>query len=316
MKQIRDMIARRRPTSQPGLDDTGETLFPAETESRDTALGLVGDLDQAEVDDPTLHGKDDLDLSAARFARDAVPRFSERPPSIADGRPTDMMGETAPGSQEEPPRRKIWDLEPSDDGRSSEDVLASALAKSVAPKPRLPDIPADAGLPEHDVPSQPAASGGRVKTRLLGFHAADLKQDIFDESATPAAAERTTFPIGWVVVVDGPGRGESFALTAGLSTIGRGSDQTVMLDFGDSSISRDNHAAIAFDEEENTAFIGHGGKSNIVRLNGKPLLTTEELQDADLIRIGKTTLRYVALCGPEFRWSVQGDEDAQDAENE
>ena len=77
----------------------------------------------------------------------------------------------------------------------------------------------------------------------------------------------------------------------------------MVLDFGDASISRSNHASIAFDEEDDTALIGHGGKSNLVRLNGKPLISNEELHNGDTVRIGETTLLYVGLCGEGFSWT-------------
>ena len=105
-----------------------------------------------------------------------------------------------------------------------------------------------------------------------------------------------------MVVIRGPGRGASIPIQAGASQIGRGEDQAIQLDFGDTTISRENHAAIAFDPEETTFFIGHGGKSNLVRLNGKPLLSTEQLKNGDEVKIGETTLRLVALCGESFSW--------------
>ena len=100
----------------------------------------------------------------------------------------------------------------------------------------------------------------------------------------------------------GPGRGSAFTLFNGVSKIGRAEDQTVALDFGDNSISRDNHAAIAFDSETRKFFLGHGGKSNIVRLNDKPVLSTEEIMNGDTIRIGETTLTFVSFCGADFSW--------------
>ena len=110
------------------------------------------------------------------------------------------------------------------------------------------------------------------------------------------------FPTGWIVVTEGPGRGACFTLGDGVSQIGRGEDQAIRLDFGDTSISRNNHAAVAFDPETGKFFLGHGGKSNLVRLNNRPVLSTEELASNDRIRIGETVLRFVALCGEEFSW--------------
>lgn len=164
-----------------------------------------------------------------------------------------------------------------------------------------PCLPQDAPQPE--IAPSPKPRAPRVKTRLLGFQSEDLSSDPFAQAADPSASADTKFPVGWMAVVEGPGRGAWFTIGAGLSTIGRNSDQTVALDFGDASISRENHASIAFDEEAQKVFVGHGGKSNVVRLNDQPLLSTEALSHGDTLRIGKTTLRFIALCGPDFSWT-------------
>lgn len=155
-------------------------------------------------------------------------------------------------------------------------------------------------------------NAGRVKTRLLGFNQAEEETDdpLGNASASTATAQREKFPVGWLVVVDGPGVGHAFSIFTGASVIGRGEDQMIRLDFGDNSISRNNHAAIAYDEESNKFYIGHGGKSNIIRRNARPVLSTEELHHADLLRIGETTLRFVALCGSDFQWTISGGGDA------
>jgi hypothetical protein len=153
---------------------------------------------------------------------------------------------------------------------------------------------------------------GRVKTRMLGFNRSEQdNSDPFGKAPdATATAQREKFPVGWLVVVEGYGIGHSFSIFTGASVIGRGEDQVIRLDFGDNSISRQNHAAIAYDEEQNKFYIGHGGKSNIIRRNARPVLSTEELHHADLIRIGETTLRFVALCGSDFKWDTT---DAADA---
>ncbi|MEL7395088.1 MAG: FHA domain-containing protein [Pseudomonadota bacterium] len=156
---------------------------------------------------------------------------------------------------------------------------------------------------------QPAAGrsvgrSGRVKTRVLGFGQPEAaKLDVFSAKAEHKPQTPSTHPVGWLVVVEGPGQGSAFTLHDGVASIGRGEDQTVSLAFGDNSISRENHAAIAYDDEQRSFFLGHGGKTNLVRLNGRPVLSTEELKSDDLIRIGETTMRFVALCGATFSWS-------------
>ncbi|MEJ6391880.1 FHA domain-containing protein [Gymnodinialimonas sp. 2305UL16-5] len=162
--------------------------------------------------------------------------------------------------------------------------------------------------PHHPGPSH--VSGNPAKTRILGFHADAAQGDALDHAAH-AQARLPRFPAGWLVVTDGPGLGAFFAVTTSVSAIGRGSDQDICLDFGDTSISRQNHAAVAYDLEQNRFFLGHGSKSNVVRRNNQPVLSTEELLDGDLIRIGKTTLRFVALCGADFTWPAEALEDAE-----
>jgi hypothetical protein len=108
---------------------------------------------------------------------------------------------------------------------------------------------------------------------------------------------------GWIVVVKGPGRGGFRPVYVGMNSVGRGSDQRICLDFGDDSISREEHAFITYDDETRTFYLQHGGKSNLVRLAGKPVLAPTELKPADLFKIGNTTFRFVANWGPEFEWS-------------
>jgi len=184
-----------------------------------------------------------------------------------------------------PAARSIWDIE------------------DEAPKP----APAPAAA--EPAPRRPT----RTKTRVLGFEAQPAEvvplfegQDGAPIPAVPAAPGKgyVMFPAGWLVVKDGPGKGASYALSQGVSQIGRNSDQTVALDFGDMAISRQNHAAIAYDAATHEFHVGHGGKSNLVRLNGKPLLSTEPAGDGDEIQIGETTLVLKVLCTPAFNWST------------
>jgi hypothetical protein len=170
--------------------------------------------------------------------------------------------------------------------------------------PRRPEAatPAEPTRLEPAVPAAAAPSSTRPKTRLLGFHHPGM--DSADPMGAPVARPRdaVNFPTGWLVVVEGPGRGACFTLAEGVNQIGRGDDQAVRLDFGDTSISRSNHASLAFDPESGKFFLGHGGKSNIVRLNGRPVLSTEELSGNDTIKIGETVMRFVGFCDRNFSW--------------
>ena len=179
-------------------------------------------------------------------------------------------------------------------------------ADEIAPPPVAPiHVPAPAA-------GRARRQAGRVKTRLLGFgNDFGGEKDLFAADGAPIQPTQAKFPVGWMVIVSGPGRGTAFSLFNGVSQIGRGEDQAVRLDFGDNSISRANHAAVAYDPEQQGFFLGHGGKANLVRLNGSPVLSTEPLLNGALIRIGETTLRFVGLCGDDFSWG-----DTQDGEGD
>jgi len=145
-----------------------------------------------------------------------------------------------------------------------------------------------------------ASGHARPKTRIHGYGgpARDEADGAAAEAAPPVAP-----CVGWLVVTAGPGRGASLPLVAGMNSLGRGDENALVLDFGDDTISRDPHAFVIYDDETRVFHLSHGGKTNLVRLNNSPVLTTETLGSGDMIRIGATTLRFVALCGPDFDWA-------------
>ncbi|MDA9865168.1 FHA domain-containing protein [bacterium] len=155
------------------------------------------------------------------------------------------------------------------------------------------------------------ASGN--KTRLMGFDTSDGRVvDLFDDDKATAPSTSLQFPVALVMVTKGAGFGECFGIKSGMSQIGRGEDQAIRLDFGDMAISRENHAAIVYDPKKHSFLIGHGGKSNIVRLNGKPVVSTSDLKDGDTIEIGETQMRFIAICSDEFDWKSAETEEGID----
>ena len=46
-----------------------------------------------------------------------------------------------------------------------------------------------------------------------------------------------------------------------------------------------------------------------MRLNDKPLLTTEELNDGDRIKIGETEMKFFALCDADFQWNTSPEDE-------
>ncbi len=337
-----DIVDLDDPDASVPDDELSAEPAASEPEPRDNVLSLTDPFaqgDETEADDDFS----DLTDLEAEFEEEieTVDENSEATDQTpqADSDQHDVMdfedGENAAEGNE---AVNIWDIDIDSDGEAESDAPDEAPVADAQPsEPHMPrvqsvetanlDIEAEqaeetieapeAITPEPAAPEPVVAEAapkapekrrvGRVKTRLLGFEHSDNNPgaNLFDPVNAHKKVEQQRFPVGWFVVVEGPGRGEAFALHAGMSQIGRGDDQAVQLDFGDETISRDNHAAIVYDIETHTFLMGHGGKANVVRLNSKPLICTEEVKNSDLIRIGETTLRLVVLCNAEFHWEEQ-----------
>lgn len=110
-------------------------------------------------------------------------------------------------------------------------------------------------------------------------------------------------PVGWLVVVKGPGRGRALTLGYGMNTIGRGPEARVRVDFGDTAIARANHARLVYEPRERCYFLSHGDSANLTYLDGKAVVGPVPLAPGAMIEVGATTLRFQALCSPDFDWS-------------
>lgn len=119
-------------------------------------------------------------------------------------------------------------------------------------------------------------------------------------------ADDVSFVVGWVVILDGPGKGKSFPLDYGWNQIGRETGQAICLAFGDQQISRENHCSITYDGKNRKYYIQHGGGRNITYLNDQPVLAPFEIEDNATIILGNTTLKLVKFCDQAFDWQDTG----------
>ena len=118
----------------------------------------------------------------------------------------------------------------------------------------------------------------------------------------PHADEEPFSPVvGWLVCIEGADRGRDYRIHAGYNSIGRSEHMDIYI-AGDSTISRDRHARIAYDPEERVFFFGPAEGRNLVRLNGKLIMQPTELHAYDIIGFNKTKLMFVPFCGERFNW--------------
>ena len=109
-------------------------------------------------------------------------------------------------------------------------------------------------------------------------------------------------PVGWLVVVKGPGQGNFMAVGNGSNSVGRDERERVRVDFGDEMISRSGHSTITYDPRGKKFYLQHGAGKNLTYLEGNPVLAPTELPGFSRITIGDTELLFVPLCCEQFDW--------------
>ena len=108
--------------------------------------------------------------------------------------------------------------------------------------------------------------------------------------------------MGWLVSVDGPGKGPVLTLGIGMNSVGRGSEPRVTIPFDDQEISRGKSFAIAYDEKNAQFHLLPGDGKTLVYIDGSPVLSGVLMESHMQFQIGQTTFAFVALCGTGFNW--------------
>ena len=190
---------------------------------------------------------------------------------------------------------------PADGGQPAKPLDEAPTEPAAAPPADslFADAPA-AAKERWDSPTKPVSREDREgKTRILSPRrgaaaAAEDRALAADPMADP--------PVGWLVVVRGPGKGRVLTLGNGMNAIGRGTSARVRLDFGDGNVSRANHARVAYDPRERRWLLSHGDGANLTYLNGEVVMAPVAIASGAQIQIGETTLRFQAFCSQEFDW--------------
>ena len=158
------------------------------------------------------------------------------------------------------------------------------------------------GVPPTEPFANPGGVGGFLKTEapvpggmggVTPFQPTTIGGDLRGEGTTDPV-------VGWLVCTEGPMRGNDYRLHGGYNYIGREMGDVRIP--GDTQISRQNHAMIAYDDTESIFYVGPSAGRNLIKVNGKTVLNPVEIHNYDVISIGTTKLIVVALCGENFDW--------------
>tara|TARA_R110000868_G_scaffold177818_2_gene416941 strand:+ start:190 stop:822 length:633 start_codon:yes stop_codon:yes gene_type:complete len=182
-----------------------------------------------------------------------------------------------------------------------EEVKPNNIVDSIIDDDLSDIIDSNPTTPDNSVPKNDAPASSKTQPvikKRTPVSSSDLNVDaITDTMSDPLS--------GWIVIIKGPGQGAYFPLRYGKNFIGRDKEQAVNLDFGDATISRQNHCSIEYDGRDKAFYLNQGDGRNSPRLNSKRMAEfSVEISNLDEIEIGETVLKFVALCGADFCWDA------------
>ena len=109
--------------------------------------------------------------------------------------------------------------------------------------------------------------------------------------------------VGWLVCIEGPGKGKDYHLWARINSIGRSEDMDVCLS-EDMTISKRNHARIAYDSKHNMfQLIPGDSTTNTIYLNDEPVYIPAKLKAYDVIELGEGKFVFIPFCNERFNWT-------------
>lgn len=112
--------------------------------------------------------------------------------------------------------------------------------------------------------------------------------------------------VGWLVCIEGPEKGKDFRIYGKNNTVGRSEKMDICIK-GDQTISRENHARLAYDEKHNAFHLIPAESSNTIYLNDEPIYVPAKLNARDIIEFGECKLMFVPFCDDSFSWRSSGD---------
>ena len=163
--------------------------------------------------------------------------------------------------------------------------------------PRMRNVPSNGGTP----PTRPPTDGGFEN---YGPTEPSWGWDSPSGRTEPVyPGQRNGFlpVVGWLVCIEGPERGRDYRIHDGYNSIGRAQSMDICVN-GDGQISREKHAVVAFDPDEGLFYFAPAEGKNLVKLNGKTLMTTGELKAYDTLTIGRSRFKFIPFCGESFSW--------------
>lgn len=109
--------------------------------------------------------------------------------------------------------------------------------------------------------------------------------------------------VGWLVCFEGPEKGKDFRIYGRNNTVGRSEKMDICIK-GDETISRENHARLAYDQKHNAFHLIPAESTNAIYLNDEPVYVPTKIESYDVIEFGDCKLVFIPFCNDRFTWQT------------
>ncbi|MBR4050458.1 MAG: FHA domain-containing protein [Clostridia bacterium] len=148
-----------------------------------------------------------------------------------------------------------------------------------------------------------ASNDGKTVSYFSAVTAAKTSEEKKDNH--PAVNKSTSSAsdpvVGWLVCVKGVHFGESFYIGTGKNSIGRNSDNRIVV-WADKTISRVKHALIVYEPKKKQFYLQPGDSSGLTYLNDEYITESKIMKAHDVIELGESKFVFIPLCGDSFSW--------------
>lgn len=107
--------------------------------------------------------------------------------------------------------------------------------------------------------------------------------------------------VGWLVCIYGPNKGVDYKIYEERNFIGRNKEMEISISL-DNSVEDKNHCSITYNPKQRIFVITPGNGKGLIYVKNKALYETKELNNFDVIEIGKSRFIFVEFCGNNFDW--------------
>lgn len=178
---------------------------------------------------------------------------------------------------------------------------AAPSAPAPAPMPRaIPSAPVSAPVisiapPRHATNPGNGSAIAVVSTPLVERTVAAQRIE--------AGQQQKRYVVAWLVGLNGPSRGEAFAVRMGRNVIGRDRRSDIVINDDQAS---SHHADLVFRPEERRFILMDHNSTNGTYVNEAEIEPRRDLVEKDIVRIGGHRFLFSPLCHDGFHWDDEG----------